>query len=81
MQDKFLVYEQQPALAQDSLRSTHPVSTKVDNPSQISEIFDYVSYSKGNKLYCPIQLSLNIRYTWCIETLEILELREMHTLI
>jgi aminopeptidase N len=47
MQEKFLVYEQQPALALDSLKSTHPVSTGGDNPSQISELFDYVSYSKG----------------------------------
>jgi hypothetical protein len=47
MQDKFLVYEQQPAMALDCLKSTHPVSTRVDNPSQISEVFDSISYSKG----------------------------------
>jgi hypothetical protein len=47
MLDKFLVYEQQPALAMDCLKSTHPVSTRVVNPSQISEVFDSISYSKG----------------------------------
>jgi len=47
MLDKFLVYEQQHAMSLDCLRSTHTVSTRVDNPSQISEVFDYVSYSKG----------------------------------
>jgi len=47
MQDKFLVYEKQPALALDCLKSTHPVSTKVDNPSQISDVFDSISYNKG----------------------------------
>ena len=47
MLDKFLVYEQQSAMALDCLKSTHPVSTKVDNPSQISEVFDSISYSKG----------------------------------
>jgi hypothetical protein len=47
MQDKFLVYEQQPTMAMDCLRSTHSVSSRVDNPSQISEVFDSISYSKG----------------------------------
>ncbi|KDR09597.1 Aminopeptidase N, partial [Zootermopsis nevadensis] len=58
MIDKFLVYEQQPAMALDGLRSTHPVSTTVDNPSQISEIFDYVSYSKGASLIRMLNNSL-----------------------
>lgn len=58
MQDKFLVYEQQPAMALDSLRSTHPVSSKVDNPSQISEVFDSISYSKGASLIRMLNNSL-----------------------
>ncbi|PNF24028.1 hypothetical protein B7P43_G08642 [Cryptotermes secundus] len=58
MQDKFLVYEQQPAMALDSLRSTHPVSSKVQNPSQISEVFDAISYSKGASLIRMLNNSL-----------------------
>jgi len=62
MLDKFLVYEQQPALALDCLKSTHPVSTRVDNPSQISEVFDSISYSKGK--YRHKQLSGYRVYCW-----------------
>ncbi|KAJ9590170.1 hypothetical protein L9F63_016709, partial [Diploptera punctata] len=48
--DKFVVYDQQRVLLLDSLSSTHPVSSKVDNPAQISEIFDDISYRKGASL-------------------------------
>lgn len=58
MLDKFLVYEQQSALALDCLKSTHPVSTRVDNPSQISEVFDSISYSKGASLIRMLNNSL-----------------------
>lgn len=30
----------------DSLSSSHPVSTDVENPTQIQEMFDDVSYDK-----------------------------------
>lgn len=58
MQDKFVVYEQQPAMALDCLKSTHPLSTRVDNPSQISEVFDSISYSKGASLIRMLNNSL-----------------------
>uniref|UniRef100_A0AAR2IQK3 Aminopeptidase n=1 Tax=Pygocentrus nattereri TaxID=42514 RepID=A0AAR2IQK3_PYGNA len=35
------------AMEVDSLSSSHPVSTPVENPSQIQEMFDGVSYEKG----------------------------------
>lgn len=31
----------------DSLASSHTVSVKVDNPAQINDIFDRISYAKG----------------------------------
>lgn len=31
----------------DSLKSSHPVSVKIENPAQISSIFDRISYNKG----------------------------------
>ncbi|XP_044757690.1 aminopeptidase N-like [Coccinella septempunctata] len=34
----------------DALKSSHPVSVKIDNPDLISEIFDTVSYEKGSFL-------------------------------
>nr|XP_055063413.1 endoplasmic reticulum aminopeptidase 1 isoform X2 [Misgurnus anguillicaudatus] len=35
------------AMSVDSLSSSHPISTPVENPAQISEMFDDVSYQKG----------------------------------
>lgn len=35
------------AMEMDSLSSSHPVSTPVENPTQIQEMFDDVSYDKG----------------------------------
>lgn len=35
------------ALELDGLQNTHPIEVEVHNPSEISEIFDAVSYSKG----------------------------------
>ncbi|XP_076127017.1 endoplasmic reticulum aminopeptidase 1b [Alosa pseudoharengus] len=35
------------AMEVDSLPSSHPVSTQVENPAQIQEMFDDVSYDKG----------------------------------
>ena len=32
----------------DSLPSSHPISVQVDHPNQIAEIFDSISYRKGN---------------------------------
>ena len=31
----------------DSLESSHPIEVEVNNPEQIGEIFDAISYSKG----------------------------------
>ena len=36
----------QSALASDSMANTHPISVPVKNPSQITEIFDSISYDK-----------------------------------
>ncbi|NWX47009.1 ERAP1 aminopeptidase, partial [Steatornis caripensis] len=36
------------AMAVDALNSSHPISTPVEDPAQILEIFDNVSYDKGS---------------------------------
>lgn len=35
------------ALELDGLRNSHPIEVEVKNPSEIDEIFDAISYSKG----------------------------------
>lgn len=43
----FLINQASEAMSRDSLRSTHPIETDVASPSEISQIFDEISYGKG----------------------------------
>ncbi|XKL66949.1 hypothetical protein PGB90_010369 [Kerria lacca] len=45
--DQFVVDELENVLALDALVSSHPISVEVSDPSEINEIFDGISYSKG----------------------------------
>uniref|UniRef100_A0AAQ6IIF4 Aminopeptidase n=1 Tax=Anabas testudineus TaxID=64144 RepID=A0AAQ6IIF4_ANATE len=45
--DDFFLEKCFEAMEVDSLSSSHPVSTPVENPTQIQEMFDDVSYDKG----------------------------------
>lgn len=47
MMDQFIVSTTQDAMALDSLESSHPVMTDVDDPVEIEAIFDAISYKKG----------------------------------
>ncbi|XP_023337481.1 glutamyl aminopeptidase isoform X2 [Eurytemora carolleeae] len=47
MMDQFWINEVEPALDLDSLQSSHPISVQVQEPSEISALFDYISYRKG----------------------------------
>ncbi|XP_029834124.3 aminopeptidase N [Ixodes scapularis] len=47
MLDQIVVNEVQSVMELDALKSSHPVSVPVDNPDEISENFDKISYSKG----------------------------------
>lgn len=44
---QFAATEHNPALRLDGLKNTHPIEVPVKHPSEISEIFDEVSYAKG----------------------------------
>lgn len=44
---QFVFIEQSKGLELDGLASTHPIEVEVNDPGEISEIFDAVSYSKG----------------------------------
>lgn len=45
--DLFLVNELQESLSLDALKSSHPISVKVNNPDEVGDLFDKISYSKG----------------------------------
>ena len=45
--DFFVLDEMHDVFNLDCLRSSHPISIKVNDPSEIREIFDAISYSKG----------------------------------
>ncbi|XP_014847763.1 PREDICTED: leucyl-cystinyl aminopeptidase-like [Poecilia mexicana] len=46
------------ALDKDALNSSHPVSTEVNTPEQIEEMFDSVSYEKGASILLMLNVSL-----------------------
>ncbi|KAJ3095954.1 hypothetical protein HDU97_006340 [Phlyctochytrium planicorne] len=47
MPDQFLYMDFIPALAADSTIYTHPIASDVNNPEEIEEIFDDITYAKG----------------------------------
>ena len=47
MMDQFILDKIQPALDLDGLASSHPISVKVKDPTEIEAIFDTISYNKG----------------------------------
>jgi puromycin-sensitive aminopeptidase len=47
---QFIYMDHSRALELDGLENTHPIEVTVQNPSEISEIFDAVSYSKGSSI-------------------------------
>src|SRR3989344_1620115 len=47
---QFAYMDHAKALELDGLKNTHPIEVKVHHPSEISEIFDAVSYQKGSSI-------------------------------
>lgn len=61
--DQFVVSEVQMVFGLDALQSSHPVSIEVGNPDEINEIFDRISYAKGNSLeFCSKESRLSENY-------------------
>ena len=44
---QFVSFDTNAGLGLDGLRSSHPIEQPVDNPSEIGQLFDAISYSKG----------------------------------
>jgi aminopeptidase N len=47
--DQFVINELHGAFMLDALKSSHQISIKVNNPDEINDIFDRISYSKGSQ--------------------------------
>ena len=47
MWTQFLAHDTSRGLSLDGLKNSHPIEQTVDNPAEISQLFDDISYSKG----------------------------------
>lgn len=52
---RFVMHDHANALQLDGLKNTHPIEVEVEHPSQISEIFDAISYDKGASVLRMLQ--------------------------
>ena len=50
MWTQFLTADTNTALSLDGLKSSHPIEQEVNNPAEIGELFDAISYSKGGSI-------------------------------
>ncbi|XP_061175207.1 glutamyl aminopeptidase-like [Saccostrea echinata] len=50
MMEQFVTEDVQPVMVVDSVTSSHPIVVNVNNPNQINEVFDSISYSKGSAI-------------------------------
>ncbi|MEK6890391.1 MAG: M1 family metallopeptidase [Nanoarchaeota archaeon] len=53
--EDFVIEETSGAFSKDSLKTTHSIAVKVNNPNEISEIFDAISYGKGGSVLKMIE--------------------------
>jgi tricorn protease interacting factor F2/3 len=53
--EDFVIEETSGAFSKDSLKTTHSIAVNVNNPNQISEIFDAISYGKGGSVLRMIE--------------------------
>ena len=50
MWTQFVSHDTNTALGLDGLRNSHPIEANVDDPAEIRELFDAISYSKGGSV-------------------------------
>ena len=50
MWTQFLTHDTSDALNLDGLRNSHPIEQEVNNPAEIGQLFDAISYSKGGSI-------------------------------
>lgn len=49
MLPQIVIDDIQDVFSVDALETSHPISVQVNDPEQINELFDRISYEKGNK--------------------------------
>ncbi|KAL5018116.1 hypothetical protein ScPMuIL_003838 [Solemya velum] len=58
MMQQFVVDENQPVMVTDAGTSSHPIVVDVEKPSQITEVFDSISYSKGSAVIRMLEVTM-----------------------
>ncbi|KAK3612373.1 hypothetical protein CHS0354_031966 [Potamilus streckersoni] len=58
MTDQFVTDEVQTVMVLDAGESSHPIINNVENPDQINEVFDAISYSKGASVIKMLETTL-----------------------
>ncbi len=53
--EDFLRTDTSVGMSRDSLQSTHPIEVKINNPKEIDQYFDQISYSKGANIIRMIE--------------------------
>lgn len=48
MMEQVVINDIQDVFGIDALESSHPISVEVNDPNEINELFDSISYGKGN---------------------------------
>lgn len=51
MLEQIVIKDVQDVMTLDALESSHPISVVVHHPKEINEIFDRISYGKGETLF------------------------------
>ena len=62
MWTQFLTHDTSSALNLDGLRNSHPIEQPVNNPAEIGELFDAISYSKGGSALRMLESFLGADY-------------------
>jgi aminopeptidase 2 len=58
----------------DSLESSHPINTQVNNPNEINSIFNTITYDKGSSMLRMLTAFLGVRtFTTAVSVRHVLD--------
>jgi aminopeptidase N len=61
MWSQFLILDRRVALVLDSLETTHPIYAKINDPTEIAQQFDMITYLKGSSMIRMLAGYLNLQ--------------------